>query len=126
MCNYNIFHCDVSLCTSSHNRGEGVLIVVRKDIPSSLIHDQSIEQLFVNIWFESKHFIISAVHLPPSSLLCAYESYVNTVDTIILQCNPKISFILCGDYNFPKILCPKILVVYFILLLRLFISRAFL
>lgn len=102
--NYTIYRCDRSSLSSASERGGGVLIAVRSDIPSFLLPtpDKSVEQLFVRFSLNSIHFLIGCVYLPPLCSIDLYHAHLTTVDTLFLQ-YPTHTFVLCGDYNLPLI-----------------------
>lgn len=102
--NYIIYRCDRSSLSSTSERGGGVLIAVRSDVPSFLLPTtvKSVEQLFVRFSLNSIHFILGCVYLPPHCSIDLYHAHLSTVDTLVLQ-YPTHTFVLCGDYNLPLI-----------------------
>lgn len=105
LCNYNVFRCDRFSLTSICSLGGGVLIGVRKDIPSSLItvFELNVEQIFVRFTMDKVHFLLSCVYIPPQSPLTVYQSHINSVEHV-LNHYPKHKYIFCGDYNLPEVL----------------------
>jgi hypothetical protein len=102
--NYNIFRYD--RCTSNSNCSceGGVLISIRKDIPSySIVVTQlNVEHIFVRFNVNYFSFIVGSVYISPSSSLIIYESNISSVEYLINK-YPNDTLIICGDYNIPKV-----------------------
>jgi hypothetical protein len=68
----------------------------------------AVEQLFIRLTFDYRHFIITllslyyAAYFHPSSHSTTYESHMSIIDSIISQYSSHY-FIFCGDYNLPDI-----------------------
>lgn len=85
MLNYNVYRCDRSSLTSIHSRGGGVLIGVRKDIPSQLVPilDNSIEYLFVSFLLNKRKYLVSGAYFPPNSNISSYDKFTNTLENLV-------------------------------------------
>ena len=98
---YNIY------LTYRHDRnrhGGGVFILVRSDIPSSLIHvSKSIEQIWIHIHEQYKQSIIlGSVYFPPNSPITVLEELQVTISEI-KSTYPTVKVLLGGDFNSPGI-----------------------
>jgi len=121
--NYIIYRCDRSSLSSNKERGGGVLIAVRKDIPSFFLPTPvlSVEQLFVRFSFNSLHFIIGCVYLSPLSTIDVYHAHLPTVDSL-LQHYPShtLFFVVTTNFpSFPGLMTPMIFVILLLLYLNI-------
>jgi len=104
--NYVLYRCDRDYVNSQVKRGGGVLIAVRKDIPSRLLlanNDGGVEQLFVMIGTGASRCVVGNVYFPPRSNLETYLSYCDNVDWIIEEHCHIDNIVLLGDYNLPHV-----------------------
>ena len=101
--NYNIFRRDRDLQNSDKLSGGGVLIAIRKSIRCSAISvNTKVEQLFVNISFDHKDYVVGCVYIPSNSDITLYQEHAETIESL----NEKYKsnyFIICGDFNRPDI-----------------------
>lgn len=95
-----VFRCDRHIFTSILSRGGGALLAIHNDIPSSILSTtvNNVEHLFVKISINKKLFIIGSVYIPPSSSTIVYESFMESVQSVLLS-NNDCTLILCGDFN---------------------------
>ncbi|KAF5200984.1 Rna-directed dna polymerase from mobile element jockey, partial [Thalictrum thalictroides] len=102
--NHNIFRCDRSIETSAHNRGGGVLVGVRNDVPAHTlpIHSFGVEHVFVKVNFLNTVYILCCVYFPPNSPVTSYELFTTEVENVVSH-NTGCIFIICGDFNLPNI-----------------------
>lgn len=87
-----------------HSRGEGILIVISKDIPSQFVHifDKSIEHLSIIFLLNGRKFIVSSIYLPPNSPISSYKIFTNTIQN--LDCSQPDNFFICsGNFNLPDL-----------------------
>lgn len=100
---HTVYRCHRSPDNSTCKVGGGVLIAVKKNIPSyqiSLTNNKS-EALFVHTKVKNTKIILGCCYLPnPSSIAVTYLTEV--LNEILLKFN-NINFILMGDFNMPNI-----------------------
>jgi len=96
--NYNIYRYDRCSNTSNYLRGGGVLIGIRKDLPSRLVvvREINVEHLFVMLAVGSSKFIINAAYFPPLCPSPLFENFMSVLETVY-QHHPEHIFLLCGD-----------------------------
>ena len=98
-----MYRCDRSLTTSSFSRGGGVLIAVKKSIPSSPVNVScaDVEQLFVRVHLHNnKNLLLGAIYLPPASRPTLYGKHADSITELYSKYSDDI-FLLYGDYNLP-------------------------
>lgn len=102
--NYVIYRLDRNVNTSVSVRGGGVLIAVKKTLPShSIKTDQNtVEHLFVEVMVNGSPILIGAVYIPPRSDYNCYLNHCQTLESIIETLLEKHPVIICGDYNLPN------------------------
>lgn len=125
--NYNIYRCDWSSLSSSCNLGGGILIGVRKEIPSFIvnIHVHNVEQLFICLEFKSLIFIINSVYLPSACSSSVYDSYVFSIDSVFLHHSYHFLYVVV-ILTYQKSFGQMIILAYFTPLLRLSVFLVFL
>ena len=89
-------------------RSGGVLIAIRKELPSSLLLSEAsfFEQVFVKIKFKEHNVLLSSAYFIPNSPSTCYEEHVNTLDRI-LPTHDFSNFLILGDYNLPGYTWPS-------------------
>ena len=100
-----VFPSQYTVYRQDRNRhGGGVFILVRSDIPSSLIHvSKSIEQIWVHIQKQHKQSIIlGSVYFPPNSPITVLDELQDTISEI-RNSHPTVKLLLGGDFNSPGI-----------------------
>ena len=87
-----------------NRHGGGVFILVRSDIPSSLIHvSKSIEQIWVHIQKQHKQSIIlGSVYFPLNSPITVLDELQDTISGF-RNSHPTAKLLLGGDFNSPGI-----------------------
>lgn len=101
--NFKIFRADRNVNTSIKARGGGVLILVNKNIESSLsLIGNNVESLFIRISINNLNFIIGGIYIPPNSSISTYEFFCDDMERIYDR-HPNDSYIIAGDFNLPSI-----------------------
>lgn len=101
---YCVYRQDRNSANSSHLRGGGVLIAVRKNLLSRMLRVtvSDVEQLFVEVGLKNKHLIVGSVYLPPNSDLFVYETHCLSVEEV-MKLSPNADILIMGDYNLPHV-----------------------
>lgn len=100
---FNIFRRD--RYTEGDSYGGGILIAVKTNFYSSLIHsDECTEQIFISISSRDMYnrIIVGGVYIPPNS---ASEIYIDHAARVEALCDTYSDhkFIIAGDYNLPYV-----------------------
>lgn len=102
--NFNVYRNDRSTLSSIHGRYGGVLIAVKKHLPSyELTTSKDIEQLFVMIGTGNDRKILGTVYIPPHSSVSVYNKFCNSIESFD-EMYPNIPLFISGDINLPNIL----------------------
>lgn len=107
--NFNVFRLDRNKNNSSNKHGGGVLIAVKKQIACKSINlsKNNLETLFLILKLGNKKIIVNCSYIPPDSPITIYQDFVNILQDIVLK-NSKAHFLICGDFNLPKVPWDKI------------------
>lgn len=103
-CNFAIYRKD-----RTSKRGGGVLLVVKKHIPSFLVDVTTpLELLWICITSKSSQYILGVCHRPPDSLETFISDFHNNLIEITAKF-PKANILVIGDFNFPDIDWPNLI-----------------
>lgn len=99
---YNIFRCYRSEETGVCQRGGDVSITVKNCYDCRFIDTalSSVEQVFVEICFDSKSLVTGTVYISPASDVNIYETHCEAAYNVI-NCFPDSDVVIIGDYNLP-------------------------
>ncbi|XP_058456564.1 uncharacterized protein LOC131433962 [Malaya genurostris] len=104
--NYCLYRCDRSPCTSTLQRGGGVLVGVKKELNSISVtanNSQQLEQVTVRIKLKSASLWICTIYLPPNSNVALYEAHSSCIQDIFEHAAESDFIVVMGDYNLPHL-----------------------
>lgn len=104
MDSYNLFRCDRYIVTNMVYMGGGVLVVIQKDVSSSVIPVTipNVKQLFVQFFYNGTTFILCCVYFPLNTPLVSYELFSAGVERLSVIYKNDV-FVIYGDFNPPEV-----------------------
>ena len=99
---FSCYRSDRDLKKANKKTGGGVIILVKNNIPSSLlyIHQGIYETVCIMIRLHNINIIISALYMPPLYDINLYVDYLNRLQSELLKHN-NCKLIILGDFNIP-------------------------
>lgn len=102
--NYIVYRTNRSLENSKKSDGGGVLLAVRKSIPSYHIQtrNEKSESVFVHCNIGSTKLIIGTTYLPPGNTNITAAHFIEALEEVLSKFD-KHKIILLGDFNLPNL-----------------------
>lgn len=100
--NYVVYRCDRNLNNSKKKSGGGVVLAVNRKLNSKIVQlhgYNNLEQICIEVQFESSALYVCCIYLPPKSLLGSYNDHIRFVDEISARMGETDSLVVLGDYN---------------------------
>lgn len=103
--NFVVYRGDRTAFTSNKKRSGGVLIAVRKNIPSSsfTVNEPHLEHAWVSISVGRRKICVGAIYIPPdkSGDVRVIKRHTDCLESVVSNTNAEDMIVVFGDYNLP-------------------------